>query len=361
MGIPIALDYSWFLIFALLSWSFAVSYYPAQFGDWSPAMYWVMGALTAVMLFVSVLIHELGHSVIALKYKIPIRSITLFIFGGVAQIANEPPSASAEFWIALAGPVTSLLLAVAFFVLQFLFSPSPPLFALLKYLSNINFMLALFNLIPGFPLDGGRVFRAVVWGFNHSLRKATLIAGNVGRFIAFLFIFIGFWQMFTGNVGDGLWIAFIGWFLESAASSQIQLQMVQSLLAGHKVADVMNRNFAVIQPGAYLQQLVDDHILPTGQRAFIVKQGDAVLGLLTLHRLKEVPRSRWSKARVDQVMIPASAMKSVRPTEELSECFSELIRGGVNQLPVMDGGKIYGMLNREDVMSFLHTMESIQQ
>jgi Zn-dependent protease len=357
IGIPIELDYSWFLIFALLTWSFAVSYYPAEFTDWSTSLYWFTGAATAIMLFVSVLIHELGHSVIALGYKIPIRSITLFIFGGVAQIESEPPKASAEFWIAIAGPVTSTLLALFFFLFQPLLNQSTPLYGLVKYLASINLLLALFNLIPGFPLDGGRVFRAFVWWITRSLRKATLVAANLGRFIAFLFIFVGFWQMFSGNFGNGLWIAFIGWFLESASSAQLRQQVVHEALKGHTVGDAMSRSFAEIASNVSLQQLIHDHILLTGQRTFIVKSDGKVVGLLTLHQIKQVPRTEWSTTQVADIMIPDTGIKKVRPDAELWECFSMMNRDGVNQLPVMENGHILGMLSREDVINFFHTLQ----
>ena len=190
-GIPVALDYSWFVIFALLTWMLAGSYYPAEFKNWPPLLYWVMGAVTAIMLFVSVLLHELGHSVIALSYKIPVRSITLFLFGGVAQIEAEPPSAIAEFFIAVGGPLVSLALAILFHAVQPLAGGIEPLLGLAKYLAYINLALVLFNLIPGYPLDGGRVLRAIVWAITGNMRRSTLIAANVGRFFAFLLIFIG--------------------------------------------------------------------------------------------------------------------------------------------------------------------------
>jgi Zn-dependent protease len=195
LGIPIGLDYSWFLIFALLTWSLANSYYPAEFKNWPATQYWVVSAATVILMFGSVLLHELGHSVVALRYKVPVRSITLFIFGGVAQIGTEPPNAIAEFWIAIAGPITSFALAILFSILQPVVSAFAPVLALAKYLAYINGTLGLFNLIPGFPLDGGRVFRAILWGTTHNLRRATLIAANLGRFIAYFFIALGVWQM----------------------------------------------------------------------------------------------------------------------------------------------------------------------
>jgi Zn-dependent protease len=359
LGIPIGLDYSWFLIFALVTWMLAASYYPSEFTNWPAAQYWVVGAATAIMLFVSVLLHELGHSVVAMRYRIPVRSITLFIFGGVAQIGSEPPSAGAEFWIAIAGPVVSFALAILFGLLQPLFGAAAPLLALAKYLAYINGTLALFNLIPGFPLDGGRVFRAVVWGVTHNLRRATLIAANVGRGIAFLFIIAGVWQMLNGDFGNGLWIAFIGWFLESAASAQVQQQAVHDLLADHRVSEVMSRGYAAISADATLQHLVDDHILGTGRRCFMVTRSDEAIGLLTLHNVKEVPRAEWATTTAAQTMIPVAQVKRVEPGEELWAALEEMDRDGVNQLPVMVDGQCLGMLSREDVISYMRSRREL--
>jgi len=356
LGIPIGLDYSWFLIFGLLTWSLATSYYPAEFKNWPVAQYWIVGAVTTILMFVSVLLHELGHSVVAMRYKIPVRSITLFIFGGVAQIGAEPPSAIAEFWIAIAGPVTSFALALFFGFLQPVVGALAPVLALAKYLAYINGTLALFNLIPGFPLDGGRVFRAMVWGSTHSLRRATLVAANLGRFIAYLFIILGVWQMVTGNFGNGLWIAFIGWFLESAAASQVRQQTIQDWLAGHRVSDVMRRDYTAVSPDSTLEQLVNEHILGSGQRSLVVEQNDRVVGLLTLHDVKKILRSDWPTTTAAQAMIPAEQMKRIRPDAELVAALGEMDRDGVNQLPVMVDDQIQGVLGRDDVIGLLRTL-----
>lgn len=359
LGIPIGLDYSWFLVFALLTWTLATSYFPAEFRNWSAAQYWLVGGVTAILMFASVLLHELGHSAIAMRYKIPVRSITLFIFGGVAQIAAEPPSAGAEFWIAIAGPIVSFALAVLFNLLQPVVGAAAPLLALAKYLAYINGSLALFNLIPGFPLDGGRVFRAIVWGITRSLRKATLIAASVGRFIAYILILVGVWQMFTGNPGNGLWIAFIGWFLESAAAAQVQQQTLHDLLANHTVSDVMNRDYSIISAETTLQQLVDRHILGGGRRCFIVTQGERIAGLLTLHHIKEIPRSDWPIVAAAQVMLPAAQMKRVQPDAELWTALEEMDADGVNQLPVMTDGQMLGLLSRDGIIGFLRARREL--
>lgn len=359
LGIPIGLDYTWFVVFVLLTWMLAGSYYPTEFKGWTPMLYWFMGAATTIMLFVSVLLHELGHSVIALRYKIPVRSITLFLFGGVAQIGAEPPSAIAEFLIAIAGPLVSLALAVFFYVVTPLAAGMEPLFGLAKYLAYINLALVLFNLIPGYPLDGGRVFRAIVWAITGNMRRATLIAANVGRFFAFGFIFFGVWQMLTGNFGEGLWIVIIGWFLDNAASVQVHQTMFQGLLSGHTVSQAMSSHCAVVPADLTLQQLVDEHILGSGQRFFFVNRGDNIVGLMTLHRIKEVSRPEWATTSAAQVMLPLEQSKCVDPDTELWAALQKMDRDGVNQLPITRDHRVIGMLSREDVITFLRTLKEL--
>jgi Zn-dependent protease/CBS domain-containing protein len=359
LGIPIGLDYSWFLIFGLLTWSMAVSYYPTEFRGWTAWQYWTTAAVTALMLFGSVLLHELGHSVVALHYKIPVRSITLFIFGGVAQIGAEPPSAAAELFIAIAGPLVSLALAGLFSVVTPFVAGLEPVWGLVKYLAYINLALVLFNLIPGYPLDGGRVLRAIIWGLTRSMRRATLVAANAGRFFGFVFIFVGVWRMFRGDFGGGLWIAFIGWFLDNAASAQVQQVVLSGLLSGHRVAQAMSTSCATVSADLTLQQLVDEQILGHGQRCFLVSRGTDTVGLMTLHRIKEVPRSEWALTTAGQVMIPFEKLKRIGPDTELWGALQQLDRDGVNQLPVVSEGRVVGMLSREDVITFLRTVQDL--
>ncbi|MCB0182962.1 MAG: site-2 protease family protein, partial [Caldilineaceae bacterium] len=350
------LDFSWFLIFALITWSMATSYYPAAFPGWSTSLYWLTGAATAVLLFVSVLLHELGHSVIALRFKIPVNRITLFIFGGVAEIGGEPPSAWAEFWIAIAGPVVSLVLALLCYLLQPPAATLSPLLALVQYLAYINFSLVLFNLIPGFPLDGGRVFRAIVWGATGNLQRATVIAGTIGRVIAYLFIIVGIWQIVVGNFANGLWIAFIGWFLESAAAAEVQRQSLHEQLAGHTVAQAMTQEYAIVPPQTNLQQLMEDEVLGHGKRCFVVGHGDLPMGLLTLHQISKVAAADRLHTDVDQIMLPLDKVKTVAPNEDLWEALKEMEADGVNQLPVIANGRLLGMLSRDGIISFLRTL-----
>ncbi len=360
-GIPIGLDPSWFLVFVLVTWTLAVGYYPVEFKNWPVAEYWLVGIATALLYFASVLLHEVGHSVVAIHYKVPVRRITLFIFGGISEIGAEPPSAKAEFWIAIAGPAVSFLLAILSGLLQSVFTAVTPLFAMFKYLALTNGLLAVFNMIPGYPLDGGRVFRAIVWNFTHDLRRATIIAANVGRFFSFLFVLFGVWLMLRGDVIDGLWTAFIGWFLESAASSQVQKQTVHDMLTGHKVSEVMSQGYASVPADECLQQVVDENILSHGRRSFIVEQDHRATGLLTLHRVKEIPRNEWATTTAGQAMVPMSAVKRVRPDSEMWDALEEMDRDGVNQLPVMIDGQCTGMLSREDLLGFIRTKRELDQ
>jgi Zn-dependent protease/CBS domain-containing protein len=361
MGILIDVDYSWFLIFALLTWALAVGYFPATYKGWSTGEYWFLGAVASILLFVCVLLHELGHSSVALRYKIPVREITLFIFGGVSQITAEPPSAGAEFLIAVAGPAVSFALAAVFWGLQFVVAGIPPLLAVVRYMFLLNLILGVFNLIPGFPLDGGRVFRAIVWGVNHNFRRATMIAAVSGRFFGFLFIFLGAWWALSGQLINGLWIAFIGWFLESAAGSQAQQQVVKDLLAGHTVSEVMTRDYARIPGDVTLQELVEKHILGGGRRAFVVTHGDAPAGLVTLANFRKVDRSAWPTTTANEVMIPREKLDSVGPQEELWAAAEKMGRDGVNQLPVMQDGRMVGMLSRDDVVHYLSTLRELSR
>lgn len=359
LGIPIDLDYSWFLIAALITWMLAANYYPSEFKGGTSAEYWLMGAVTAVLFFGSIVVHELAHSWVALRYKIPVQRITLFVFGGVSQIAGEPPSASAEFLIAVVGPLTSFALAAIFFLLEQALVSVPPALAIAKYLALINGLLGVFNLIPGFPLDGGRVFRAIVWGVNKNFRRATLIAASTGRFFGFLFIVWGVWQALRGNVANGLWIAFIGWFLESAAGAQVQQQMVQGLLGGHKVSEAMGSESTHISEDTSLQKLIDEQVLSHGRHCFLVDRGAHVIGLLTLQNIKEIPRSSWPTTTAAQAMIPIEKLNRIDPKAELWTAMEKMGRDGINEMPVMLGNNLVGLLSTGDIVKYLHTLQQV--
>lgn len=294
LGIEIGLDYSWFIIFFLVTWSLAGEYFPRLHPGWSGATYWVMAAVTALLFFASVVAHELAHSLVSQAHGVPVRSITLFIFGGAAHISQEPRSTRAEFLMALAGPATSLAIAALFGLLWLISQPvTPQIHALAGWLAWINVALGLFNLIPGFPLDGGRVFRAIVWGLTGNLRRATVLASRLGQLIAFGFIAWGIVQVFAGRWANGLWIAFIGWFLQNAATASYRQLALDELLAGHTAREVMMADCPHVPRRLTLDVLVDQVILPSGRRCFPVVEGGQMYGLITLQNIKKVAREPW--------------------------------------------------------------------
>jgi Zn-dependent protease/predicted transcriptional regulator len=357
-GIPLRIDYSWFLIFALVTWTLATGYFPAEFKGWPAAEYWMVGVITAVIFFASVLLHELGHSVVAMRYKIEVNSITLLIFGGVSEIKSEPVSALSEFWITISGPIVSLVLAGIFALLALLFSGVEPLLALTKYLAYINLLLGAFNLIPGFPLDGGGVLMSIVWGITHKRHLGVVVATTVGSSFAYLFIALGAYQVLGGNFLNGLWTVFIGWFLLNASGGEARREKIKSSLSGHKVSEAMSRGYTIIPADTTLQYLVDEHILGGSRRSFIIQKDDAVVGLLTMHALQSVPKEKWPTTCVDQVMIPTGQVKQISPDTEIWEAIEKMDRDGVNQLPVMLDSQIQGILTREDVISYIRSLSS---
>jgi Zn-dependent protease len=355
-GIEIQLDYSWFIIFFLITWSLGAYQFPATHPGWSAGLYWLLALITSILFFCSVVVHELAHSLVSNRTGVPVRRITLFIFGGAAQLSDEPKSALDEFLMALAGPVTSLVIGGAFALVWFFVRAfSEPLAALAGWLGAINIMLAVFNLIPGFPLDGGRVFRAIVWGITRNLKTATKVATFVGQAVAFLFIFAGVWMIFRGLWINGLWIAFIGWFLETAASSSYRQVALREMLQGHTAREVMTTDCPKVPRNITLEQLVHDYILSTHRRCFPVTDGNnRVDGIVTLHNVKGVPREDWGITTVEQIMIPFDKMKTVRPDAGLFQVLEQMASEDINQLPVVDSGVLVGMVGRDSVLSFIH-------
>jgi Zn-dependent protease len=360
-GIPIELDPSWFLVFILITFALAVGYFPLEFHQWSKLQYWSVAAVTSILFFTSVILHELGHSVVAQKYKLRVKRITLYIFGGSSEITSEPSGPLAEFVIAIIGPLTSIALAAFFYGLQLLFRGYPPVYAIAKYLALINGILAIFNLIPGFPLDGGRVFRAIVWGITRNLRRATEIAALLGHAISFVFILLGVWRLFQGDWTNGLWISFTGWFLETAVVGQVQQQRIHLLLAGHTVDQVMNRDCAMATSDLTVHELVDQYFIDKGKRCLVVVRDDQPAGFLTLHNIRNIPRDRWDTTRVVDVMIPIDQVILTAPKVELAHALEQMGADGVNQMPVMENGHIEGMLSREDITNYLHLLQKLEQ
>ncbi len=353
-NIPITINYSWFLIFILVTWSLASSYFPGEYPGLGAATYTFVAVITSLLFFISVLLHELGHSWVALRNKIPVRSVTLFIFGGIAQIEDEPHTAGGEFWIAIAGPLVSFALAGIFGLLYLIDRSSTMLAAPSVYLMRINLALALFNLIPGFPLDGGRVLRSIIWKISGSKFKATNIAAAVGQVVAYGFIAYGVLLIFRGDFMNGIWMAFIGWFLQQASAASQAQSNFQHALQNITVEQVMQREHPQVSDLLTLRQLVDEHILNGGQRYFCVTDINGSLkGCLTLQDISRIPQQQWPFTSVGKVAIPMERMVTVTPNAPLLSALQSMDRAGVSKVPVIQNGEVIGVLAREDILHYV--------
>jgi Zn-dependent protease len=359
-GIEIDINWSWIIILVLLTVSLATGWFPQLYPGWSTATYWVVSLISALLLFVSVLLHELAHSLVARRNGLTVKNITLFIFGGVSNIEQEPQSPGVEFWMALVGPLTSLLIgAICYLLLLPLRGTRSPLEGILFYLAVTNILLGLFNLIPGFPLDGGRVLRAIVWKITGSLQTATRVASLAGQVIAYLFILGGVWLIFGGDVLDGVWIGFIGWFLLSAAQSANTQGALQSTLRGVTVAEVMDPTPPTVLATISLQELVDEDFLPHGLRCALVMQGDRLAGMITLSDIRHVPRKQWASTPVERAMVPVERLHVVAPQQSLNDVLPLMAGRDVNQLPVVQNGVPVGIVSRDAVMRYLEVRRSL--
>jgi Zn-dependent protease/CBS domain-containing protein len=364
-GIEIYVNWSWLIIFVLLTWSLAVFFYPPLYPRWTVATYWIVGAISTVLLFVSVLIHELSHSLVAKAHDIPVRSITLFVFGGVSAIEREPVTARDEFLMAVVGPVSSLVIGgVCFGLFQALSGVAPsPVLGVLFAMAVYNVILGVFNLIPGFPLDGGRVFRSIVWGVTGNYQEATTVATIVGQLFAYLFIFGGLFLALTGSFLSGIWLVFIGWFLNNAAVASRQQAELETMLRGVRVGSVMTPNPPEVPSHTPLTDFVENYVLARNIRALPVvsEPGKRLEGLVTLQEVRSVPRDEWSTTTVDQVMVPAVQLKKATPDEPLTQAVRDMSEADLNQLPVVQDGRLVGMLTRSNIITYLRVREEVNQ
>jgi Zn-dependent protease/predicted transcriptional regulator len=359
-GIDIYIHVSWIIILVLLTVSLATGWFPQLYPGWSTATYWVTGFISSLLLFASVLLHELAHSLVARRRGLPVKSITLFIFGGVSNIEQEPKSPGIEFQMAVVGPLTSLLIGIVCFLLQLpLRGTNSPLEGVLFYLAVTNLLLGVFNLIPGFPLDGGRVLRSIVWKITGSMRQATRAASITGQVIAYLFILLGVWLFFTGNILNGIWLGFIGWFLLSAAQSANSQVMLASVFRGVTVGEVMNPTPTTVPANISLQHLVDAYFLPGGLRYALVMQADHLVGLITLSDIRHIPREQWEQVLVSYAMIPVERLHVVSPQQSLSEVLPLMAGHDVNQLPVVQNGALVGIVSRDAIVHYLEVRRGL--
>jgi Zn-dependent protease/CBS domain-containing protein len=359
-GIDIYINISWIIILVLLTWSLAVNWFPSIYPHWSVSTYWITSLIAAILLFVSVLLHELAHSIVARARGLPVHNITLFIFGGISNIEQEPTSPGVEFQMAVVGPVVSILIGIVCYLLLLpIRGVNSPVAGILGYLAITNVALGIFNLIPGFPLDGGRVLRSIVWRITGSLRKATRVATIVGEVLAYLLILAGIWLFFTGDIIGGIWTGFIGWFLLISARAANSQVMLQSMFRGVKVSQVMNPAPITVPANISLQKLVDEYFLPRGLRSALVTQDDQLAGLITLSDIRRVPREQWPGTPVGFVMVPLDHLHVVYPQQNLNDVMPLMAGQDVNQLPVVQDGRVVGVLSRDSIMRYLEIRRSL--
>jgi Zn-dependent protease/predicted transcriptional regulator len=352
-GIPIYLHPSWFIIFLLITLSLRTQFV-SQHPGWTPAQHWTLGIVTSVLFFGSVVFHELCHSMVARSYRIPVDSISLFVFGGLAKIQREAENAMQEINIAIAGPLSSLFLAGCFWLIAY-FSPADSMIAAAsKWLWEINLTLALFNLLPGFPLDGGRVLRGIAWGITKDFTRATSIASNSGKIFAYGLIFVGIWQALNGNWVSGLWTAFIGWFLLSASQETYAQVALRNTLTGVRAQDIMTSDVPTVARDISLEEYVHE-VLRTGRRCHVVTAGGKPVGLVTLHGVRTVPRDEWGNTSIQAAMLPLDRIHSASPDEPALAVLDRMQNEDINQMPVVSEGHIVGMIARDTILRFLQT------
>ena len=373
-GINIHIEWSWLLIFGLVSWSLA-STFGQMHSEWTTSMQWGMALLAAFLFFLSVLAHELAHSLAARSRGIPVRNITLFMFGGVSNIQREPSSPMGELMITIVGPLTSFFLGAIFLFFGTLLtgieninnmnattfvSQLGPASTILMWLGSINILVALFNLIPGFPLDGGRIVRSLLWGITDNLQKATRSASWMGQAVAWMIIFSGISMLFVARIPilgsgfiNGIWLIIIGWFLQNAAVQSYQKVVLQDILEDVPVKKMMHTDVPVVHANITVQTLIDNYIMQTHDRAFIVFDDDKMAGLVTIDDIREVSPDARDQIMVKDVMTPSRKMIVIAPEEEASEALQRLQSKEIRQLPVVNGNKIIGLLRRKDIIRWL--------
>jgi Zn-dependent protease len=359
-GVEIGLHYSWFIIALLIIFSLA-NEFQLNNPRWSDSLRWGLALVTALLFFVSIVVHELSHALVAKARGLPVRAITLFALGGVAQIEKEAADAKTEFWMGIVGPITSFVIGLLCLGMTYALGWTPPAFpqqplpAIMMWLGVINIGLAIFNMIPGFPLDGGRVLRGLLWWITGNARRATTIAARVGQIIAFGMIIYGVMQFFAGAGINGLWLAFIGWFLLSASRESYAQMVITEGLRGLRVADVMSGEYTAIDAHLNLQTFAEDYLMRSGRRFFVVTVNDRPEGILTPHEISEVPRARWPYTTVGDVMRPLDRTRTVGPNTPVTEALEVMASQDLNQLPVVSGGSLAGLISRSHILQLIQT------
>jgi len=357
LGFEVRIDWSWIIIAILIAWSLSKGVFPSYYKNLPAQTYWWMGIIGALGLFLSIIAHEFSHSLVARKYGLPMKGITLFIFGGVAEMDEEPASAKVEFLMAIAGPISSIVIALIFYGIHALGKQgglSVPVNGVIGYLAMINALLAGFNLLPAFPLDGGRVLRSILWGVKKNLRWATYISSRIGSGFGILLIILGVIQVFRGNFVGGMWWFLIGMFLQGAAKASYQQLITRKALEGEPIRRFMKTDPVTVSPTVSLEQLVEDYVYKYHFKMFpVVEDSDRLLGCITTKQVKEIPREDWNRKTVGEVASQCSPENTIEPQADAMKAISIMNRTGNSRLMVVEGGHLVGIIALKDLLELL--------
>jgi len=363
-GFRVGIDLTWVFLAVLVTWSLARGLFPAWFEHYSTATYWWMGAAGALGLFLSIVFHEFWHSIVARYYGLPMRGITLFIFGGVAEMEDEPQNAKTELLMAVAGPISSVVLGVIFLLVYLGVTAaawSEPVGGVLLYLGWLNIILAVFNMLPAFPLDGGRVLRSILWFAKGNLRWATRIAASIGSGVGMLLIVLGLLSFITGGFITGIWYFLIGMFIRGAANMSYRQVLVRNALGGEKVARFMQQNPVTVPPSVSIRELVDDYFYKYHYKMFPVTDDGTLAGCITSSEVKNIPREQWSTLRVQDVLVPCSTETTISPDTDAMNALSVMNRTGRSRLMVVEGDHLVGVITLKDMLKFLNLKIDLEE
>jgi len=355
-GFEVGIDWSWIILAILIAWSLSVGLFPFRFKNLSTETYWLMGIVGALGLFFSIIFHEMCHSLVARRYGMPMKGITLFIFGGVAEMGEEPPTPKAEFMMAIVGPVSSLVAGLVFYAIYIIGRQnawSDPVNGVVQYLAFINGLLAFFNLVPAFPLDGGRVLRSILWGLKKNLRWATRISSKIGSGFGILLILLGAFQFLRGNFIGGMWWFLIGMFVRGAAKTSYQQLLLRKALEGEPVRRFMKTDPVTVAPSLSVAQLVEDYVYKYHYKMFpIVEDSDKLIGCVTTKQVKEIPREEWEQRRVGDIAAQCSAENTIGPQVDAMKALSTMSKTGASRLMVIEKDRLLGIIALKDLLKF---------
>jgi Zn-dependent protease/predicted transcriptional regulator len=357
LGFQVRIDLSWIIIAVLIAWSLSMGFFPFRFKGLSTQTYWIMGIVGAIGFFLSIIVHEFCHSLVARKYGLRMRGITLFIFGGIAEMAEEPPGPKAEFMMAIVGPLSSLLIASIFYTVYSAGASAGmprPVAGVIQYLAYINGLLAVFNLLPAFPLDGGRVLRSILWGIKGNLQWATRVSSWMGSGFGILLIVLGVFSLFSGNFIGGMWWFLIGMFLYNAARMSYQQLLTRKALEGESVRRFMKTDPVTVTSDISVSRLVEDYVYVFHYKFYpVVSDSNQVDGCVTTKQIKEIPREEWHQKRVEDIKVPCSEDNTITPDTDAVKALALMSRTGTSRLMVMEGGRLVGVVSLKDMLKFL--------